>query len=81
MLLYKFLWNDKPDKVNRETICKNNFNRGLKMINIFEFEKVLKVNWIKRIHNQIGAQWNILLSNCYGNLNNLFNLGGEHNNA
>ena len=47
------------------------------MINIFEFEKALKVIWIKRIHNQIVAQWNILLSNCYGNLNNLFNLGDE----
>ena len=41
-LLYSFLWDDKPDKIKRETICQDYQQGGLKMINIYHFEKALK---------------------------------------
>ena len=46
-LLYIFLWDKKPDKVSRETVCMDNLNGGLRIINIFNFEKALKINWLK----------------------------------
>ena len=37
-LMYKYLWNNKPDKVNRELISQNYISGGLNMVNIFNFE-------------------------------------------
>ena len=48
-LLYKFLWNNKPDKINRETVCSDFFEGGLKMVNfVFNFERVLKLSWTRK---------------------------------
>ena len=46
---FSFLWDNKPDKIKRKTVCQDYFDGGLKMLNIFSFEKALKVNWIKRL--------------------------------
>ena len=46
-LMFSFLWNNKPDKVKRNTICGDYLNGGLKMINIFNFEKALKLQYEK----------------------------------
>ena len=38
-ILFQFLWNKKPDKVKRTTICTKYQNGGLNMVNIYNFEK------------------------------------------
>ena len=43
-LLFAFLWDDKPDKIKRIITCKDYFEGGLKMIDIYSFEKSLKIN-------------------------------------
>ena len=33
--LYRFLWNKKPDKINRQDVCTYMLRGGLNMVNIF----------------------------------------------
>ena len=79
-ILFSFLWDNKPDKIKRKTVCQDYFDGGLKMLNIFSFEKALKVNWIKRLLFQSKTQWTILISEIIGklNLSNLYKYGGEY---
>ena len=49
-ILYKFLWSGKPDKVTRSTSVLRYNQGGLKMVDIYKFDKALKVNWIKTIN-------------------------------
>ena len=49
--MYNFLWDGKPDKVQRNTIIQNYKNGGLKMIDLRFFMNALKCSWIKRILN------------------------------
>ena len=41
-MFYKFIWNNKIDKVKRTTITRDYLKGGLKMINIGQFLKALK---------------------------------------
>ena len=47
-ILFSFLWDNKPDNIKRKKVCQDYSDGGLKMLNIFSFEKALKVNWVKR---------------------------------
>ena len=47
--MFDFLWDDKPDKINRKTIIQNYENGGLKMIDLKLFIKSIKAGWVKRI--------------------------------
>ena len=58
---FQFLWNNKPDKIKRDTICSHYFKGGLKMVNVFEFIKSLKNSWVRRIFFQADCQWLTLL--------------------
>ena len=55
----------------------DNLKGGLRIINIYNFEKPLKINWLKRKLVQTDAQWNILFSEIYKSFDKLFTLGGE----
>ena len=59
--MFEFLWNHKPDKAERKTICGDYSQGGLKMVNIFLFEKALKITWIRRTINQKDIGWNKIL--------------------
>ena len=48
-IMYKFIWDGKPDKIKPEILIQNYGKGGLKMIDIKTFIKVLKISWIKRI--------------------------------
>ena len=58
-ILFQFLWNKKPDKIKRATICTKYQNGGLNMVNIYNFEKCSNVSWMHRLQSQ--SQWCILL--------------------
>ena len=40
--MFDFLWDNKPDKINRKTIIQNYENRGLKMIDLNLFIESIK---------------------------------------
>ncbi len=45
--LYKFIWDNKPDKVKRNIMIQNYDNGGLKMIDLDMCIKSIHVKWIK----------------------------------
>ena len=53
-MFYNYIWNGKPVKVSRKTLSMNYNKGGLKMINISNFEKSMKLQWIKYIIFQTG---------------------------
>ena len=45
-LLLIFLWSDKGDKIKRNVVINDYLEGGIKMIDIFSFNKSLKATWI-----------------------------------
>ena len=50
-MAYTFIWNKKRHEVNKKTLCKNIQDGGLKMLNLKEFDKSLKITWIRKLIN------------------------------
>ena len=70
--MFNFIWDKKPDKINRKILCQNYNNGGLKMIDIKTFVLSLKASWVKRILDKDNnGQWKQIY------LNKLKNYGGE----
>ena len=44
-----FIWNDKGHKIKRNVVINDYLEGGIKMIDIFSFNKSLKATWIKKI--------------------------------
>ena len=76
-LLYKFLWNRKPDKIRRSTISLSYMQGGMKMINIHNFDKALKISWIKKLMTQPNSQWYKLMTVIYENINQILIFGDQ----
>ena len=51
-MFYKFIWNNKIDKVKQTAITRDYLKGGLKMINIGQFIKALKCTWISQFYKQ-----------------------------
>ena len=50
-ILFKFIWNGKPDEIKRDVIyCKKEMG-GLNMTNISHFIDALNIAWFKRLLN------------------------------
>ena len=59
-ILYTYLWDNKPDKINRIQISQDFLNGGLKMINLINFIKALKTSWIRKLvqgGNPVNPLW------------------------
>ena len=57
-IFYKFLWNEKGDKIKRNVMINNLPEGGLKMIDVSSFNKSLKAYWIKGYFNtNNGSSW------------------------
>ena len=61
-LLYSFVWDNKPDKVNRKLITNSYINGGLNMVDIDIFIKCQKVAWVKQLVQTPNAPWAKLFS-------------------
>ena len=47
--IFAFLWDNKPDKIKRQTLAQDYEKGGLKMLDIYKFLNSLKASWIKRL--------------------------------
>ena len=49
-VIFKFLWdnNSNEDKIKRTEMIADNQEGGLKMLDIMEFNKALKITWIRK---------------------------------
>ena len=45
---YRFLWNNKGDKIKRTVLINEYENGGLKMVDLSFFNKSLKTTWIRK---------------------------------
>ena len=71
-ILFKFIWNGKPDKIKRDILYCSKEDGGLKMTNISKFIDALKIAWVKRyLDDENKASWKTLFSN------ELFKIGGD----
>jgi len=48
-ILFKFLWNNKPDKIRRDVMCSDYSSGGIKYPNMTMYITASKIAWIKRI--------------------------------
>ena len=56
-LFYKFIWEDKPDKINRKQLTRGYIEGGLKMLDLMCFIKGLKIASVCRLHKNTCAPW------------------------
>jgi hypothetical protein len=59
-LAYKFVWNNKKDKIKRDTLIADYSQGGLRMLDIKSFLKAQKVMWVKRLCSPDKASWKAL---------------------
>ena len=70
--MFNFLWDGKPEKINRNVIIQDYSKGGLKMIEIESYINSLKTKWIKRILDKENTgQWKELY------IKDLEKIGGE----
>ena len=75
-IIYTFIWDGKPDKISRNQLSKQTTEGGLKMIDITQFIKCLKISWLRRIVlSDNTTPWNSLISYNIPNINVIFELG------
>ena len=65
---YRFLWKQKPPKIAKKTMEGDITDGGLKMVNLIQFDCVLKLKWIKMLATLSGG-WSIIPT--YLNINGL----------
>ena len=76
-ILYKFLWDGKPDQVKR-TVAKNTFQKGgLDMIDFRLFNESLKISWLRRVQES-ESPWVKIAKKAYPFLFNIFQFGDEY---
>ena len=69
-----YLWGEKPDKIKSTTVCTDYIDGGLRMINIQNLEKDVKLNWISQILFNKEPIWYQFLLNTVGYLSNFATL-------
>jgi secreted PhoX family phosphatase len=57
-MIYKFIWNDKREKVTRETMNKNYLEGGLKMID--KYIEAIQIKWAKKLTSKKFANWKVI---------------------
>ena len=57
VLFYKFIWNGKPDKVKRSVLTKKLCEGGLNMIDVNNFDRALKITWLRRFYSSCNTPW------------------------
>ena len=61
LLFFNFLWSGKGDKIKRNTIISDYSEGGLRMIDLFSFNKALKSTWVKKyLDSENHGKWKYL---------------------
>ena len=83
-LFFKFIWNDKPDKIKRKQLIQNYDKGGLRMVDIKTQLQTFQIKWVHRLVNGNDANYKTIPQFCfdkYGKHFSLFkmNFGSEKN--
>ena len=68
-IIYTFLWDKKPDKVNRKDACLSENAGGLGLIDISKFWRSFKFSWFRRLLNT-KAFWPVILRDSVRKITN-----------
>ena len=71
-LFYRFLWNDKPDKIKRVITNLHYSQGGLNMIDLNKFDQSLKLTWIRRFFST-SSKWKQLTESQFPDLEHALN--------
>ena len=72
-ILYKFLWNNKPDKIRRSSMTLDKTSGGMQMIDMVSFDKSLKGSWVQKLYTQTNSQWCKLVVSMYKGIDHICN--------
>lgn len=59
---FKFLWNDKGDKIKRDKMINKYEDVGLQIIDIGFFRQALKSNWVKKYFGRGTSKWKLFFN-------------------
>lgn len=76
-MFYRFLWNNKPDKIKRQAICQPKENGGLAMINLRNYIKAIQLTWLRRF-NVNNPRWKSIVNTLYGKVKYIQNFGSTY---
>ena len=76
--LFKFLWDNKPDKIKREQASLPTYMGGLNMINIEHFIMALKITWIRRLISPQHSPTKTLFQSTIIPIEKFFNTGYQY---
>ena len=72
-IMYKFLWDNKPDKIKRDLLVLDYDLGWLKMIDIYKFLISIKSCWVKRIvDTQNKGAWKLFYESLIAKVGGLF---------
>ena len=74
-MIFKFIWDGKPDKIKRSTIISNPMEGGLKMIDLPSFVTALKLSWVRQFLIQENSQWKNLVNGTLFNIKKFLEMG------
>ena len=74
-LFFNFIWNNKPEKIKRSTLCMDYNEGGLKMLDTKNQLSALKLTWIRRLLKNPNSDYNLLASYNIKSLDRLLQLG------
>ena len=79
-VFFKFIWNDKTDKISRSQIVQDYPDGGLKMVHLESYVKSLKVTWLRRIllSSPTSSLITIFNETCQCELSSLLQFGPEY---
>ena len=75
-VIFNFLWDGKQDKIKRSIMVSEYMSGGMKMIDIYNFQRALKVNWIK-ILSQKKSLWNLMFEQIYKSYDKVIQFGDQ----
>ena len=76
-IFYKFIWDNKPNKISRKQLANGYFEGGLKMPSILLFIKGLKVSWLRRLHQNSEIPWVELANHFLGDPSKILLFGSQ----
>ena len=75
-ICYKFVWNSKPDKINRKTVHKSIKNGGLGLPELKVLTSSLKLTWLRKALNAKN-KWRSIIESMFPILNQIEKYGPE----
>ena len=76
-MLFDYIWDNKPDKINRIQISQDYKNGDLRMVNTENFVHSLKLTWINRLLGSRNTPWVKLCQKSISDVKKLIIFGSE----